>query len=114
VRTCGVLYLSDRGLKNFGPTLKEVQDMGADYHTKFFNQEDAGYYVPKLMSVIKNNNNDEIISNFQQVRGAEDRSWEWYLTTIKVLMRDLEGQALLTISMAFTMVCPPTEHFSVL
>lgn len=42
----------------------------------------------------------EMISFFQQVRTAVNGDWEWYLTSMKVLMKDDEGNPLLTIAFA--------------
>lgn len=100
LRDTSVLYMSPRGLKILGITMKELIDIGPDYHTRFFNMEFAEGYAPKIFGLIERNNNDEIISFFQQVRPSPDKDWIWYLTCTKIFMRDDKGMPLLIISNA--------------
>jgi DNA-binding CsgD family transcriptional regulator len=95
-----VVYMSKRGLDILGVTLQEVIDMAADYHANFFNPEESKEYVPKLLSHLERNNDDEILSLFQQVRPLVKEAWTWYLTSVKIFMRDEDGKPILTISVA--------------
>ncbi|MFD2247395.1 response regulator transcription factor [Pontibacter ruber] len=103
-----VEYISPRGEQQLGFTLEEIQKMGPDYHTRFFNQEDAADYVPKIMNMITRNDTQEIVSFFQQVRASEELPWSWHFSTTKILMQDDDGQPLLTITMAYPI--DPLNH----
>lgn len=103
-----VEYMSPRGADLLGFTLQQIRDLGEDYHVKFFNPDDAPEYISKLTALLEKNSDDEIASLFQQVRASENHPWSWYLTTLKVLMRDDEGKVLLTIGLAFPI--DPLHH----
>lgn len=100
LRDTSVLYMSPRGLKILGITMKELSDIGPDYHARFFNMEFAEGYMPKIFGLMERNISDETISFFQQVRSSPDKEWTWYLTCTKILMRDDNGKPLLIISNA--------------
>ena len=100
IHSASVLYMSSRGLRILGVTLNELIAMGPEYHTRFFNPEDAKDYVPKILGLLERNNDDEILSVFQQVRHAENNEWRWYLSCVKILLKDDEGVPLLTITCA--------------
>lgn len=96
----GVLYMSPNGLKKLGITLNTLIKMGTDYHRLYFNQEYAESYVPKILSLLANNNTDEIVSYVQQVRHAIDGDWIWYMSCSKIFARDENGLPLLLITHA--------------
>jgi DNA-binding CsgD family transcriptional regulator len=108
LRDTSVIYMSPRGLKILGITMRELIAIGPDYHARFFNMEFAEGYMPKIFGLIERNNNDEIISFFQQVRSSPDKDWTWYLSCTKILMRDEEGKPLLIITNAVPM---DAEHY---
>lgn len=95
-----VVYMSEKGLNILGITLKELIEMGPDYHSRFFNPEDAKDYVPKILGLLERNNNKEVISYFQQVKHAETNEWKWYLSCTSIFMQDENGNPLLTITCA--------------
>lgn len=103
-----VEYMSARGAEQLGFTVEDLRHLGEEYHTKFFNPDDAPVYVAKAKELLDRNDSDYIITLFQQVRASEKHPWTWYLTTIKILMWDDEGKPLLTIGLA----CPidPLHH----
>jgi DNA-binding CsgD family transcriptional regulator len=102
-----VVYMSQRGLDILDATLDEVRLGNAEYHARYFNTEDAQVYVPKILGLIERNNSDELISIFQQVRRSPAHEWSWYVSTIKIFLRDKNGSPLLTITMAVPM---ETKH----
>lgn len=102
-----VVYMSQRGLDFLGVSLEEVRLGNAEYHARYFNQEDAQTYVPKILDLIERNNSDELISIFQQVRPSPEHDWAWYLSSIKVFLRDKKNMPRLTITLAIPM---QTEH----
>jgi DNA-binding CsgD family transcriptional regulator len=95
-----VVYMSQRGLDILGVSLQEITLSNAEYHERFFNKEDAEKYVPKILGLIERNNCDEMITFFQQVRPSPDHEWVWYLSSMKIFLRDKEGNPLLTLTMS--------------
>ena len=109
VQTRFVEYMSPRGLKELKCTIKELKDMGADYHLRFFNPDDSLDYVPKIFSQIERND-DSIVSFFQQVRPNVKHDFVWHFSAIKIFMHDDEGKPLLTITVAHPV--DPKAHFT--
>ncbi|NDK55807.1 response regulator transcription factor [Pontibacter fetidus] len=103
-----VEYISPRGVRELGFTVEQIREMGEEYHSKFFNQEDIPEQIAKMTDLLQKNSDEEIASLFQQVRASENHPWAWHLTTIKILMRDDEGKVLLTIALAFPI--DPLHH----
>jgi DNA-binding CsgD family transcriptional regulator len=103
-----VEYISPRGERELGLSVEEIQKLGAEYHTRFFNPEDANDYIPKIVGMLERNQEDEIVSFFQQVRPSEKEPWSWYLSTTKVLLRDNQHKPWLIITMAFPI--DPLHH----
>ena len=95
-----IRYMSKRGLDILGVTLEELINMGPEYHNRFFNSEENKETVPKMIGLLERNNNEEIIALFQQVRADTNQPWNWYCSSLKILMRDDEGKPLLTIAIA--------------
>lgn len=69
LKTLSVVWMSQRGLRELGTTGEEIVGMSSDeYFRLFFNEEDAQDYVPKIIGLIQRNNNEEVVTVFQQVR----------------------------------------------
>jgi len=100
IRTGSVVYMSERGLKGLGITMQELEQMGPDYHQRFFNPEESEHYVPAIFNLLERNNNDEIVSFFQQVRPTPDVEWSWHACTTRILLRDENNKPLLTLTTA--------------
>jgi len=98
IRDSSVVYMSEMALRGLGVTLQELLAMGMEYHEKFFNPEDAKDYVPKILGLLERNNDDEIVSFFQQVRQMPKMEWAWFLSSIKILLRDNENKPVLTLT----------------
>lgn len=98
IRDSKVVYMSDMALQGLGLSLQELHDMGIEYHEKFFNPEDAKDYVPKILGLLERNNDDEIVSFFQQVKQMPHLEWAWFLSSIKILLRDEENKPVLTLT----------------
>jgi DNA-binding CsgD family transcriptional regulator len=99
-RTQGVEYMSPRGLRLLRVSPEELLTMGAEYHSRFFNPEEVQEYLPKIVQLMEQNDFDQVISFFQQVRTTESPGWNWYLSTMRLLARDPEGQPLLLLCFA--------------
>lgn len=93
-------YMSKRGLDFLGITNDEIQKMGVNYLTSILNPEDSVEYMPKMFELLRHNNNEEIISLFQEVRPSPQINYTWFITGYKVLLRDNEGHPKLLIGMS--------------
>lgn len=100
LRDYSVAYMSDRGLKLLNTTLPELQALGPAYFEKYFNLEDAANYTPKFLAMLTRNDEQEVFSYFQQVRGHQAEEWGWYLSASRVLLSDNHGSAVLAITAA--------------
>jgi len=101
-------YMSPRGRKILGLTKEDVDKLGADYFSKYFNEEDAKDYLPKLYDMVQRNNMDQVYSYFQQVRPSPSHPWQWYISSVKILLRDDKGLPLLCIT--FAVPVDPLHH----
>ncbi|MHA6249569.1 helix-turn-helix transcriptional regulator [Pontibacter sp. CAU 1760] len=102
-----VEYISPRGERELGMSLEKIKALGPHYHTTFFNPEDAQDYLPKVTAMVEKND-DAVVSFFQQVRESRNSPWRWHMSTAKVLMRDKQGQPLLSITLAYPI--DPLHH----
>lgn len=97
-----VTWMSDYGLKGLEISLKEVTNLTAvEYYSRFFNEEDSKDYVPKILGLLERNNDDEIVTYFQQVRIIGKSDWTWHMSSSRIFMRDENGQPLYTITISF-------------
>jgi DNA-binding CsgD family transcriptional regulator len=97
-----VVWISKRGEKELNITLEEITSLtAAEYYERYFNAEDARDYVPKILSLIDRNNDEEICTFFQQVRFSIKEDYNWHMASTKIFSRDDNGKPLLTITMAF-------------
>ena len=96
-----VAYMSERGLKLLNTSMEEITSVPTqEYHDRHFNKEDARDYAPKIFGLLERDNDDEIISHFQQVRFAGSSDWNWHLSTVKIFKRDENGKPRLAIAVA--------------
>ena len=102
LRNWTILYMSEMGLRDLDLKLEDiVGQTSAQYHEQYFNAEDAKDYVPRILGLLERNNNEEVLTFFQQVRFAKDADWNWHMSSVRILTRDEEGMPLLAISMSF-------------
>lgn len=95
-----VVYMSKRGREKLGITIEELKAMGPEYLTKFFNPEEAREYAPKLLDFLHRQDENEIISLFQQVRPSPQDLYSWYISGIKIILKDDYGNPLLLLTVA--------------
>jgi DNA-binding CsgD family transcriptional regulator len=100
INTFGVEYMSPSGLQLLNIDLADLKKMGSSYHETYFNVQESEKYVPRILGLLERNNSNEVISFFQQVRYCVDSPWNWYCTSVKILLRDDDGLPLLTMSVA--------------
>lgn len=103
-------YMSPRGANILGISLEELKSLGADYHVRFFNEEDAKDYVPKMIEMVKLNDENAIYSFFQQVRRSELCPWVWHHSSTRILLKDDNNQPLLSIT--FAVPIDPENHLT--
>ena len=99
-----VAYMSQRGLDILRVTFDELDTIGSDYFFKYFNEEDVAAYYPKYLELMENNNLDDKITFFQQVRSDENDPWVWYLSVTKILLKENDLP-----SLSITVTQPVTE-----
>lgn len=96
-----VAYMSARGLALLNTTMEEIAAVPQEeYHRRYFNQEDAKNYIPRLFNLMDSNSDDEMVTFFQQVRFAGSDNWNWHLSSLKVFCRDTAGKPRLLIGIA--------------
>jgi DNA-binding CsgD family transcriptional regulator len=100
IRTWNVVHMSRRGLDFLDISLDEICSLGQEYHYKYFNPEDSTDYVPKILGLLERNNNDEIVSYFQQVRRSPDYEWSWFMSSTKINLWGEDGKPILTLTTA--------------
>jgi DNA-binding CsgD family transcriptional regulator len=105
-----VEFMSKSGTDLLGVTLAELQNMGADYHHRYFNMKDSSYYQVKVEALLAQNDMDQTFTLFQQVRSSEEAEFQWYFTSTKIFMQDFEGRPLLAIFHAIQI--DPNHHLS--
>ncbi|GAA3957518.1 helix-turn-helix transcriptional regulator [Mucilaginibacter dorajii] len=103
-------YMSPNGLAQLGISLAVFRNYTLlEYTEKYFNLEDAEDYAPKLHAMI-DNNTDENVTFFQQVKINGSQDWTWHMSIVKILLRDDEGLPLLVINMAYKV--DPMQHIT--
>lgn len=110
VRTTSVEYMSATGLRILQTTLAELRALGPAYHTRFFNQQEALEYVPRILGLVAKNDPEQIITFFQQARATPALDWSWYLTTMRLLLRGEDGLPLLLL--CFVSPLDATTHLT--
>ncbi|MFC5284266.1 helix-turn-helix transcriptional regulator [Pedobacter alpinus] len=94
-----VLWMCDKGLKELGITLDELIKLPPEvYQSRYFNKEDAEDYTPKILSLFENNNDEESVSFFQQVRINKQKNLTWHMTSAKIFLRDDNNSPILLIT----------------
>ncbi|WP_400190126.1 LuxR C-terminal-related transcriptional regulator [Hymenobacter sp. B81] len=105
-----VRYMSARGLQRLGTTVAELTALGAAYYERYFNPEEAQEYVPKVLALLDGQDPAMCATFFQQVRTGPQGTFEWYLSTAQVLLRDADGRPELII--CFSCPISPDSHIT--
>ncbi|QHS57861.1 LuxR family transcriptional regulator [Mucilaginibacter sp. 14171R-50] len=93
--------MSHRGLALLQSTKEEITELSSgEYYKLYFNQEDAEDYVPKILSLLERNNDEEMVTYFQQVRFPGKEDWNWHMSSTKIFMRDDNGNPGTTITIS--------------
>lgn len=99
------VYMSSKGLDGLGVSLKELQEMGPQYHEKFFNNEDMEGFMKKLEKLLEEGDPEQTFTFFQQVKLQERDEWVWHIGSLKIFHQDPKEKSIYTITMAF-----PVDH----
>lgn len=101
VRDGSVVWMCKRGTELLGVDLEEITSIQpAEYYSRYFNEEDAKTYVPKILNLLEENNDSNFCSYFQQVKLKDSDDWTWHMSSTKIFMRDIHSKPLLTITIA--------------
>lgn len=105
-----VLFISKTGLDLLGVTWSDVKAMNYEQFQKnFFNEDDAKDYTSKILSLFEQDT-DNFVTYFQQVRTSRIQAWDWYMSATKMLLRDDDGKPLLLITVALQI--DPRHYFT--
>ncbi|TCZ63464.1 helix-turn-helix transcriptional regulator [Flaviaesturariibacter aridisoli] len=110
IRDGSVHFMSQRGLQLLGTSLAELREMGAAYHERFFNAEQAAEYVPLVLDLVARNDPAETLTFFQQVRFAGEPGWQWHLSSLRIFVQDESGTPVALL--AFAQHLNPERHFT--
>ena len=102
LRTGGVAYASPAGLTALGTTLPALRALGSSFPAHYLHPHDAAEYGPQLAALLAVGRDHEQLALFQQLRADARAHWTWYLSTVRVLLRNEAGQPLLALLVA----CP--------
>jgi DNA-binding CsgD family transcriptional regulator len=95
-----IVYMNRTGLKVLGTTLEQLQSLdNQEYHNRFFNVDNTNQYLPRIFKLIEENS-DERLSFFQEVRLPGKDGWHLYVSNIKIFARDEQGQPTHVITVA--------------
>jgi DNA-binding CsgD family transcriptional regulator len=95
-----VVYMSKLGQTILGFSLEDIQNLGVEYHDRFFNPDDIVQYYDKVLDLMTNGDDNLIVSYFQQVRPSPEVEWKWYLTSTRIFHRSDDGKVSHLISTA--------------
>jgi CRISPR-associated protein Cas8b1/Cst1 subtype I-B len=85
------IYMTSRGLNELGITQKELEEIGEDYLSKFFNLEDSEDYLFKLKKLLSENDINETFTFFQQVKFKDEKNWIWHIGSTRIFFQDDKG-----------------------
>ncbi|WP_207429453.1 helix-turn-helix transcriptional regulator [Pedobacter sp. SYSU D00535] len=95
-----VVYMSSNGLKMLGVTLNELQEMGTEYYSRFFNIEDMSDFIPKMNHMLQSRDPEATFTFFQQVKFHDRKEWVWHVASTRIFTFDSQGNPELTVTVA--------------
>ncbi len=110
VPTQTVRYLSEWGLRLLGATLEELQSLGPRFSPTYFNAVESDEYMARVFQLMYESDKPEVHTFYQQVRTTEREGWSWYLTSMRRLLSNPQGEPLLIMGMAVPL--HPDNHFA--
>ena len=85
------IYMSEKGLSKLGIKKEELMEIGADYHKRFFNNEDMTNFLKKMEVLLARRDPEETFSFFQQVKFNKDKKWVWHLSSVRIFHQAIDG-----------------------
>jgi DNA-binding CsgD family transcriptional regulator len=96
-----VIWMNKRGLTELNIKLEDLIKLGNKaYYARYFNPEDAEDYVPKILGLLERNNDDELVTFFQQVKVNSQDFWTWHISSTKITLRDDLNQPILLLTLS--------------
>jgi DNA-binding CsgD family transcriptional regulator len=96
-----VMWMSKMGLKQLDIAEEELlNSLVEDFHSRYFNESNAKHYVPKINGLLERNNDEGIITSFQQLRYREHFDWTWHRSSTRIFLRDEKCKPVYTITMS--------------
>ncbi|MFD2785646.1 response regulator transcription factor [Hymenobacter rubripertinctus] len=110
VPTQTVRYMSEWGLQLLGATLAELRALGPAFSTAYFNPVESADYTARAFQLMGEKGGFEVATFYQEVRTTERPGWSLYLTSLRQLLVDHEGNLLLLMALAVPL--HPDNHFA--
>ncbi|MGI4867066.1 MAG: response regulator transcription factor [Janthinobacterium lividum] len=110
VPTRTVRYLSEWGLRLLGATLEELRALGPDFSPTYFNAAESDEYMARVFQLMYESEVPDVHTFYQQVRTTERPGWSRYLTSMRRLLIDSQGNPLLLMGLAIPL--HPDNHFA--
>lgn len=101
IRDWSIVFMNERGLNELQIPEKELYSMtNEEYHSRFFNADDAADYVPKIGALMQKNSDHATVSFYQQLKFPDSPQWHWHLSSIRIFMRDHGGEPIMSITVS--------------
>ncbi|RZL07913.1 MAG: LuxR family transcriptional regulator [Hymenobacter sp.] len=110
VPTQTVRYMSAWGLRLLGATLDELRALGPAFSPTYFNAVESDEYMARVFQLMYENDVPDVHTFYQQVRTTERPGWSWYLTAMRRLLTNAQGNPLLLMGLAVPL--HPDNHFA--
>lgn len=78
------IYMNKSGCDILMHSLEELEELGPDYYTNFFPQEEFEIFMPALLALKEMQDKTRSHNFFQRVRPNKNTPYKWYLTTSKL------------------------------
>ena len=108
--TQSVMYMSEMGLRLLDTTLAALHALGPAYWPTYFNPVESEEHMARIWELMAAPGSARVHTFYQQVRTNERPGWSMYLTTVRRLLADANGQPLLLIALAAPL--HPDNHFA--
>lgn len=110
VPTRTVRYMSEWGLQLLGAKLEELMALGPAFSPTYFNAVESDEYMTRGFQQMYESREPKVHTFYQQVRTTERPGWSFYLTAIRLLLVNAQGEPLLLLALAVPL--HPDNHFA--
>lgn len=100
------LYMSSKGLKLLGITLKELIALREDYKSIVLNDEVMCDFLKSLEEMFNEEKEWNSYSIFHQVQLKDKKDYSWFVSSIKAFLKNENNRTTHTVTIAF-----PLGHF---